>query len=108
MPEGQSAALIVWTLVMGLLLAAVFRRRRGRTIRPGAAAVGSIYDMLNEDRRRAIELIVEKRAEARDPETADDVPNDGVDNDRERGAATSAEGGGRLAWRNQVRRRDLI
>ena len=32
--------------------------------------------MLNEDKRRAIEIIVEGRAEATDPETADDIPDD--------------------------------
>jgi len=32
--------------------------------------------MLNEDKRRAIEIIVEGRAEATDPETADDIPGD--------------------------------
>ena len=41
---------------------------------PGAA--GAVYDMLNEDKRRAIELIVEGRAEKTDPETADDLPPD--------------------------------
>lgn len=31
--------------------------------------------MLNEDKRKAIEIIVEEKAEARDPETADgDLP----------------------------------
>ena len=30
-----------------------------------------MYDMLNEDKRNALEIIVEQRAEARDPEDAD-------------------------------------
>jgi hypothetical protein len=57
-----------------LFVAAVIRlrRRRGR-VGPGAS--GAVYDMLNEDKRKAIELIVEERAEERDPETADgDLP----------------------------------
>jgi|SoiMethySBSTD1v2_1073268.scaffolds.fasta_scaffold14633_9 hypothetical protein len=29
------------------------------------------YDMLNEDKRNALEIIVEQRAEAHDPEDAD-------------------------------------
>lgn len=49
------------------LLASIGRRSRG----PGAAAAGTIYDMLNEDRRNALEIIVEERAGARDPEDAD-------------------------------------
>jgi hypothetical protein len=44
------------------------RRRRGRI---GAGAAGTVYDLLNEDRRNAVEIIVEERAGARDPETAD-------------------------------------
>ena len=47
------------------------RRRRGGAIGPGAA--GAIYDLLNEDKRKAIEIIVEQKAEATDPETADDT-----------------------------------
>ncbi len=43
------------------------RRRRGI----GPAAVGSVYGMLNEDKRNAVEIVVEGRAEARDPEHAD-------------------------------------
>ena len=38
---------------------------------PGPGAAGAVYDMLNEDKRKAIEIIVEGRAEARDPENAD-------------------------------------
>jgi hypothetical protein len=45
------------------------RRRKGRI---GAAAVGSVYEMLNEEKRNAIEIIVEEKAAARDPEHADD------------------------------------
>jgi hypothetical protein len=37
----------------------------------GAGAAGTIYDMLNEDKRRAIDIIVEERAGARDPEDRD-------------------------------------
>ena len=44
----------------------------GRTFgSPGPGAAGAIYDMLNEDKRRAIEIIVEQKAEETDPETAD-------------------------------------
>jgi len=32
---------------------------------------GAIYDLLNEDRRKALEIIVEQRAEAHDPEDRD-------------------------------------
>jgi len=45
------------------------RRPRRGGVGPGAA--GAFYEMLNEDRRRAIEIVVEQRAERRDPEDAD-------------------------------------
>ena len=47
----------------------VFSTRQRRRL--GPAAIGSVYDLLNEDKRHAIEIIVEERAEARDPENAD-------------------------------------
>jgi hypothetical protein len=43
------------------------RVRRG----PGPGAAGAVYELLNEDRRRALEIIVEERAEATDPESKD-------------------------------------
>jgi hypothetical protein len=39
--------------------------------RVGSAGIGTVYDMLNEDKRNAVEIIVEGRAEARDPEDKD-------------------------------------
>jgi hypothetical protein len=62
-------AAAVWLVVIVLLIVAVGKtrgqRRRGGI---GTAAAGSIYDMLNEDKRNAVEVIVEERAAARDPE----------------------------------------
>ena len=46
----------------------VYRRARRRRI--GPAAVGLFYEMLSEDKRNAVELIVEDKAEERDPERA--------------------------------------
>jgi len=43
---------------------------------PGAGAYGAVYDLLNQDKRNAIELIVEDRAAERDEEHADDIPPD--------------------------------
>ena len=66
----QFLTLIVMVLLIAAGIAA--RRKRGRILgRPGPGAAGAIYDMLNQDKRRAIEIIVEERAEERDPETAD-------------------------------------
>jgi len=59
-----------------VLLVAARSRKRGRHSgrrrhRPGPGAAGAIYDLLNQDKRNAIEIIVEEKAEARDPEHAD-------------------------------------
>ena len=54
-----------------LLVVAVFSRLRSRRGRVGPGTMGSVYDMLNEDKRNAMELIVEQRAEERDPEDRD-------------------------------------
>jgi hypothetical protein len=58
--------LILW---VGLIVALLWRlkRRRGHI---GAGAAGAVYDMLNEDKRKAIELIAEEKTGERDPERA--------------------------------------
>ena len=61
---------VIWIVASGTMRRG--GRRRRRSIGPGAA--GAIYDLLNEDKRKALEIIVEQKAEATDPETADDVP----------------------------------
>jgi len=65
-------AATIWLLAFALLVIAVWRvraqRRRGGV---GSAAAGIVYDYLNEDKRRAVEIIVEQRAEATDPEDRD-------------------------------------
>ena len=67
----QIAAVVIMVLfVMAVLKAR--RKRGGRMLgSPGPGAAGAIYDMLNEDKRRAIEIIAEQKAEETDPETAD-------------------------------------
>jgi hypothetical protein len=63
---------LIWIVIVGgVVLLFVKGGRPGRRSGIGTAAVGSVYDMLNEDRRKAVEIIVEERAEARDPETKD-------------------------------------
>lgn len=66
-------------VVLGLGLRAVMSRD-GRRGGPGAGATGAVYDLLNEDKRKAIEIIVEGRAGYRDPEHADDKPSSGKPN----------------------------
>ena len=71
---GQVVALLIIALFVPALIQARRKRRRGHS-RPGAGAAGAVYELLMEDKRKAIEIIVEERAEERDPETADDVPS---------------------------------
>jgi hypothetical protein len=65
-------AAAIWLVAVVLLVVAVRRaraqRRRGGI---GSGAAGMVYDMLNEDKRHAVEVIVEERAAARDPEDKD-------------------------------------
>ena len=62
----QLAGILVMLLFFAALVQAR-RRRRG----PGPGAAGALYDMLNQDKRRAIEIIVEEKTGERDPEDAD-------------------------------------
>jgi hypothetical protein len=64
---------ITFVVLFALLTRRVFGRR-GRWS-PGAAAAGAIHDLLIEDKRKSIEIILEERAEYTDPETKDgDLP----------------------------------
>jgi len=65
-------ASLVWLIAALVLIVAVWRsRHQRRSGSVGSAAMGAVYDMLNEDKRNAVEIIVEERAEARDPEDKD-------------------------------------
>jgi hypothetical protein len=63
---------LIWIVIVGgVVLLFVKGGRPGRRSGIGTAAAGSVYGMLNEDQRNAIEIVVEGRAEARNPETKD-------------------------------------
>lgn len=59
-----------WGVMFLLVILVVAFARRGRR-RIGAGAAGTMHDWQTSDKRRATEIIVEQRAEARDPESAD-------------------------------------
>jgi hypothetical protein len=67
----NQVVVVVGAIAWMVLMVALMSRTRKRRWRPGPHAAGAIYDMLNEDRRKAIEIIVEQRAEERDPEDRD-------------------------------------
>jgi hypothetical protein len=74
----MDAAAVMWLLVVIAGAALFFRLTRpprpGDDRRPphvGPAAIGSVYGFLNEDKQKAVELVVEGRAAANDPEDRD-------------------------------------
>jgi hypothetical protein len=68
--SGIAAAL--WLVVI-VFIAIRVMRRRGRRVHAGPGAMGSVYDLLNADKRKAIEIIVEEKAEERRPEYPDGI-----------------------------------
>lgn len=61
----------MWLIMIGLFGFAVYRIRTRRS-HIGSAAAGTIYDIVQEEKRKAIEIVVANKAEARDFEHADD------------------------------------
>lgn len=67
---------LIWLGAFVLIAALIMTRRRGRG-RGGTmtGAVGAVWDLQTDHKRKALEIIVEQRAEARDPEDAEgDLP----------------------------------
>ena len=61
----------VWLAAAVLVVVLFATRGRRRRTRLGPGSVGTVYDWLNEEKRNAVEIIVEERAGARDPEDRD-------------------------------------
>lgn len=77
---------VVWAVVVLFGIVLLWQRLGrtrggGRRLRsgPGPGAMGAVYGMLQEDKRKAIEIVVEGRAALTDPEHADDRPKAGRD-----------------------------
>ena len=65
-------AAAIWAITIILLIFAVTKiRRQRRRGGVGTAAAGTVYGLLNEDKRNAVEIIIEERAAAHDPEDRD-------------------------------------
>jgi len=60
----------IWVVVIAAV-AILFARQRRRRGRVGSGAAGGVYDWLNQEKRNAVEIIVEERAAAKDPEDRD-------------------------------------
>jgi hypothetical protein len=61
----------IW-LVMMTLAGLAYYRAKTRRRHIGSGAAGAVYDMMNEDKRKAIEIVAEDKAAAHDFEHADD------------------------------------
>jgi len=66
----QAYASLAILMVIAYLLLSVWRLRRKRSV-PGPAAAGMMNEILNDERRAAIEIIVEEKTGYRDPEDRD-------------------------------------
>jgi hypothetical protein len=64
---------LVWLAVLALIVIA-FRSIGDRRTRVGSASAGTIYDWLNQDKRKALEIVVDGQAERQDGERAEDNP----------------------------------
>jgi len=72
MNSNPVVAVLLAALPVASIVAVVWRlstrRRRGGF---GAGAAGTYYELLSKDRREAVQVIVEQRAERQDPEDRD-------------------------------------
>jgi hypothetical protein len=75
---------LVWSagalVIVAVILISRRARRHGGTLRGGV--VGSLYEWQNKDKQRALDLIVERKAEARRPEYPDDARGPKADDSR--------------------------
>ena len=58
-----------WGLVFFAIVLYRLKKRRGHI---GSAGAGTVYDIVQEDKRKAIEIVVANKAEARDFERGED------------------------------------
>jgi hypothetical protein len=71
MDSTEIVSAAVWLVMIVLGGFAVYRVRTRRS-HVGSAAAGTIYDIVQDEKRKAIEIVVANKAEARDFEHADD------------------------------------
>jgi hypothetical protein len=66
---------LFWLVMLGLGGFALYRLKTRRS-HIGSAAAGTVYDIIHEDKRKAIEIVVADKAAAHDFEHADDNDKD--------------------------------
>ena len=85
---GDQVAGLIWVAgtvaIVVLLLIARRGRRKGGALT--AAVAGTLHDLHSQDKRKAIEIIVQERAAETDPETADGEGPDLDENEPTRGS----------------------
>ncbi len=61
----------IWLVMLGLGGLVLYRLKTRRS-HIGSAAAGTVYDIIHEDKRKAIEIVVADKAAAHDFEHAED------------------------------------
>lgn len=67
----QLAGLVMWLVMIGLGGFVLYRLKTRRS-HIGPAAAGTVYDIIHEDKRKAIEIVVADKAAAHDFERGED------------------------------------
>ena len=75
MEPTQLIGAAIWLMMIVLGGVAVYRVRTRRA-HIGAAGAGTIYDIVQQEKRKAIEIVVADKAAARAFEHADDDPHE--------------------------------
>ena len=70
----ESSGGVAVLAVIAYVVFSIWRLRKKRSV-PGPAAAGRMHEILNTDRRAAIEVIVEEKTGYRDPEDRDGRPS---------------------------------
>ena len=75
--NGSAILGLIWLAAFVVLVGLIMATRRGkRRMGTMTGAVGATWDLQTDQKRKALEIIVENRAEARDPERAEgDLPD---------------------------------
>jgi hypothetical protein len=83
MDPSQLVGASIWLVMLGLGGLVLYRLKTRRS-HIGSAAAGTVYDIIHEDKRKAIEIVVADKAAAHDFEHADDNDKDQQENRRSR------------------------